>query len=79
MTTGEQINRTSTSELSGNFPWKKSVRWAADLVEVREYEKPFRKAHMESFLTALGNHCEYWETSRVPITDTQEGNYVALR
>ena len=77
MTTGEQINRTSTSELSGNFPWKKSVRWATDLVEVREYEKPFRKGSYGELSHRLGKPLRVLgKPQRVPITDTQEGNCI---
>jgi hypothetical protein len=42
------------SENKGEFPWKKSVRWSEDLVEVREYEKPFRKGSYGELSQRLG-------------------------
>jgi hypothetical protein len=36
------------------FPMKKSVRWATKLVEVREYEKPFRKGSYGELSQRLG-------------------------
>ena len=44
----------SRSENKGEFPWKKTVRWSEDLVEVREYEKPFRKGSYGELSQRLG-------------------------
>lgn len=49
-----QNNRISSSEKTGEFPWKKTVRWSEDLVEVREYEKPFRKGSYGELSQRLG-------------------------
>tara|TARA_Y100000748_G_scaffold61431_1_gene49433 strand:+ start:1332 stop:1697 length:366 start_codon:yes stop_codon:yes gene_type:complete len=42
------------SENTGKFPWKKSVTWALALVEVHEYEKPFRKGSYGELSQRLG-------------------------
>ena len=42
------------SEKTGEFPWKKTVRWSEDLEEVREYEKPFRKGSYGELSHRLG-------------------------
>ncbi len=42
------------SETTGEFPWKKSVRWSNNLEEVRYYEKPFRKGSYGELSQRLG-------------------------
>ena len=44
----------SRSETTGEFPWKKTVRWSDNLVEVHEYEKPFRKGSYGELSQRLG-------------------------
>lgn len=54
MSSTAQNNRISRSETTGEFPWKKSVRWSDKLVEVRYYEKPFRKGSYGELSQRLG-------------------------
>ena len=42
------------SKATGEFPWKKSVRWSDNLEEVHEYEKPFRKGSYGELSQRLG-------------------------
>ncbi len=54
MSSTAQNNRISRSETTGEFPWKKSVRWSDTLEEVRYYEKPFRKGSYGELSQRLG-------------------------
>ncbi len=54
MTSTAQNNRISRSETTGEFPWKKSVRWSDNLEEFRYYEKPFRKGSYGELSQRLG-------------------------
>ena len=54
MSSTAQNNRISRSETTGEFPWKKSVRWSNNLEEVHEYEKPFRKGSYGELSQRLG-------------------------
>ncbi len=49
-----QNNRISNSEKTGKFPWKKTVRWSTNLVQIHEYEKPFRKGSYGELSEKLG-------------------------
>tara|TARA_B100001175_G_scaffold216964_1_gene184494 strand:- start:2450 stop:2689 length:240 start_codon:yes stop_codon:yes gene_type:complete len=77
MTTGEQFNRASVSETTGDFPWKKSVRWSTKLVEVREFEKPFRKGSYGELSQRIGKPVRVLgKPQRIPVTSNKECNCI---
>jgi hypothetical protein len=67
------------SEISGEFPWKKSVRWSDNLEEVREYEKPFRKGSYGELSQRLGKPVRVLgKPVRVPVKveDKEDSNCI---
>lgn len=73
MSSTAQNNRISRSETTGEFPWKKSVRFSEDLVEVRYYEKPFRKGSYGELSQRLGKPVRVLgKPVRVPVKVEEE-------
>lgn len=77
MTTCNEIKRVSTSDTNGNFPWKKSVHWSTTLVEVREFEKPFRKGSYGELSQRIGKPVRVLgKPQRIPVTSNKECNCI---
>ena len=45
---------SAMKDINVDFPWKKSVSWSSQLIEVREYEKPDGKSYYRRLSDKIG-------------------------